>query len=74
MYSVTTRLEENSRMLRKPGTDGKTMILWQPQVKKTFFYSNQLRGTVSAISSNPPCKDGNARFTTILLKVLSDQV
>ena len=32
-----------------------------------------LNGSVSVISSEPPCKDGNARFTTIPLKSLSDQ-
>ena len=34
------------------------------------------KGTVSIISSDHPCKDhdGNARFTTVLLKVLSDEV
>jgi len=26
------------------------------------------------ILSEPPCKDGNTRFTTVPLKVLSDQV
>ena len=26
-----------------------------------------LKGTVSEISSDPPCKDGNARFTKIPL-------
>ena len=26
------------------------------------------------ISGDPPCKDGNARFTTVPLKALSDQV
>jgi len=30
--------------------------------------SISLKGTVSAISSDPPCKDGNARFTTVSLK------
>ena len=33
-----------------------------------------IKGTVSVISSNPPCKDGNARFTTVPLKALCDQV
>ena len=28
----------------------------------------QLKGTVSVILSDPPCKEGNARFTTIPLK------
>ena len=33
-----------------------------------------IKGTVSLISSGPPCKDGIARFTTVTLKALSDQV
>ena len=32
-----------------------------------------LKGTVSVISSEPPYKDANARFTTVPLKPLSDQ-
>jgi len=31
-------------------------------------------GTVCVISSDPQCKDNNARFTTVPLKALSDQV
>ena len=37
---------------------------------KTIVY----RGTVRAILSDPPCKDGNARFTTMPWKTFSDQV
>ena len=33
-----------------------------------------IKGTVSIISSDFPCKDGNARFTTDPLKAFSDQV
>ena len=36
----------------------------------------ELKGTVGLILSDPPCKDDNARFTTVLLKLLkplSDQ-
>ena len=33
-----------------------------------------IKGTVSLISSDPSCKDGNARFTTVTLKALSDQL
>ena len=33
-----------------------------------------IKGTVSVISSDPPCKDDNVRFTTEPLKALSDQV
>ena len=32
------------------------------------------KGTVSVISSDSPYKDDNARFTTVPLKALSDQV
>ena len=35
---------------------------------------HKIKGTVSVISSDPPCKDGNARFTTVPLKALSDQI
>ena len=33
-----------------------------------------VKRTVGVISSDPPCKDGNARFTTVPLKALSDQM
>ena len=33
-----------------------------------------IKGTASLNSSDPPCKDDNARFTTVPLKALSDQV
>ena len=36
--------------------------------------SRNFTGTVSVISSNPCCKDGNVRFTTVSLKALSNQV
>jgi len=32
------------------------------------------KGIVSVISSDPPCKDDNARFTTVHFKALPDQV
>ena len=31
-------------------------------------YTNLLKGTVSVISSEPPCKDENARYTMVPLK------
>ena len=31
------------------------------------------KGTVSVISNDPPCKDGNTQFTTVPLKPLSDK-
>jgi len=33
---------------------------------------NYVKGAVNVISSEPPSKDGNARFTTVPLKTLSD--
>ena len=33
-----------------------------------------VKGTVSVISSDPSCKDGNARYTIVALKALYDQV
>ena len=43
--------------------------------KCIFLFDNEKlrQGTVSVISSDPPCKDVNARFTTVSLKPLSDQ-
>ena len=32
-----------------------------------------LKGTVCVISSDPQCTNDNARFTTVLLKALSEQ-
>ena len=37
-----------------------------------IIYINYI-GTVSIISSDPPCKDGSAIFTTVPFKSLSDQ-
>ena len=33
-----------------------------------------VNGTENVISSDPPSRDDNARFTTVPLKALSDQV
>ena len=41
----------------------------------TFPIESLLKGTVSVISSDPPCEDGKAyKFTMAPLKALSDQV
>ena len=45
--------------------------LFVPSVNSRSFY---IKGTVSVITCDPPCKDGNIRFTAIPLKALSDQV
>ena len=36
------------------------------------FFQIYYEGIVSVNSSDPACKDGNARFTTTALKLLSD--
>ena len=38
-----------------------------------LIFLEELKGAVSVISSDPPSKDNNARFTTVPLKALSDQ-
>ena len=45
---------------------------WRPGNRG--FYLKVLKGTVSVFLSDPLCKDDNARFTTVPLKSLSDQV
>ena len=35
---------------------------------------NTVKGIVTVILSDPPCKYGNAQFTTVPLKALSDPV
>ena len=35
---------------------------------------NAINGGLSVISSDPPCKDGSSRFTTVPLIALSDQI
>ena len=39
-----------------------------------IFKISRLKGTVNVISCDPHCKNGNARFTTVPLKALFDQV
>ena len=41
---------------------------------KLSFFFNLINGTISVISSDSPCKDGNAWFKTVPLKAFSDQV
>ena len=41
--------------------------------KKDGFLT-QFKGTVSVILSDPPCKNDNARFTTVVLRKLSLQL
>ena len=40
---------------------------------KTDSREEIIKGTVSVILSDPPCKDGNIRFTTVLFQPLTVQ-
>ena len=42
------------------------IIPWTAPYK--YHYLQQLKGIVSVISINPPCKDGYDRFTTVPLR------
>ena len=48
-------------------------LLQMPLVDTRKVY-DEVKGIVNVISSDPPSQDANARFTTIPLKALSDQV
>ena len=41
-------------------------------IEIVMYSEISVKGTVRVISSDPPCKDGNVRFTTVPLKPLSD--
>ena len=43
-------------------------LLVLPGILVTILNNTQLKGTVRLISSDPPCKDGNAWYTTVPLK------
>ena len=53
------------------GSEGKvnfSIFRWHTMFLLYVFYT--FKGTVSVFSSDPPCKESNARFTTVLLKPL----
>ena len=50
----------------------KVLLVSQFFPNANFFYKG--KGTVNVIKGNPPCKDGNTRFTQVPIKALSDQV
>ena len=57
---------------------GELMVLFYVYMYFTWctctLYQGDIKGTVSVNSSDPPCKDGNARFKTSTLKTVSDKV
>ena len=70
---AAARSSKNARKLRvdagKPPPPSPT-----PGSSAISFYYSYFKGTVSIISSDPPCKDDNVRFTTVPLKPLEDIV
>ena len=72
-YSTST---ENSKLEGCEDSDSSSeseigFIIGKYNKTRTFLI---LKGTVSVILSDPPCKDNNARFTTVTLTALSNQV
>jgi len=49
------------------------MVIWNTDLEKKKFL-NLIKGTVSVISSDSPCKDSISWFKTVSLKAFSDQV
>ena len=52
-------------------------IIWyifKHYVQQELVKDLMFKGTLSVILNDPTFKDGNARFTTVPLKALSDQV
>jgi len=47
---------------------------WTEQSNENFIWKYFYKGSISVFFSYPPCKDDNARFTTVPFKALSDQV
>ena len=72
------------RVFYQDGSRGKLLPAWGLHLYRAFHVTLPkqvtkrkfccLEGTASVISSDPPCKDGNARFTRVLFKALSDQL
>ena len=55
------------------GSMAPTSLIIKTFNKKMFLSSKLFKGTVSVISNVPPCKDGNARLTSVPLKPLYNQ-
>ena len=65
--------EANMKKMKK--TTKSRSFLEKLKVKYFILFSLQakvLQRTVSVISRDSPCKDGNARFTTVPFKALSE--
>ena len=64
----------NMKLLKEEAASSLSDGTSEQNIQCTFFVLRFiLKGTVSIISSNPPCKDGNSRYTTVPFKPLSQQ-
>jgi len=57
----------------KISSDQKRLFFAVSLYPLSFFTNTPFKGTLSVILSDPPCKDGNARFTMVALKSYSGQ-
>ena len=55
--------------MNKRSFSGLSIKLFTLRIPKLYKF---IKGTVSVISSDPKCKNGNAQFTTVPLKAMSD--
>ena len=64
----------NMKLLREGAASSLSDGTSKQNILCTFYILRfNLKGSVSIISSEPPCKDGNSRYTTVPLKPLSEQ-
>ena len=70
VYSLTFLQSERTKQKYITNNNITNILRQPPNPPKK---SDALKGTLSIISSDPPCKDANAQFTTVPLKPLSDQ-
>ena len=73
---MPTALHCNQNNLTNNKTKTKQQIVISTPRTTNFYQTTGLdyQVAVSVISSDPPCKDGYVRFTTVPLKALFDQV
>ena len=77
LYHVTSILHSHWRRFIWRNTDFYIILLIISTKNAeliSFFLCSPFKGTIGVISSDSPCKDGNARFSRVHLKPLSDQV
>ena len=75
IYFIIFQVAEAIRYIFQKHKLKKKLFIKETGLYCTVLYCTVKRiRTVSVTLRYPPCKDDNARFTTVLLKALSDQV